>query len=489
MKARYILYSLTAALTFTACTKDFDKINTNPNSPSVTRPEYHFTEAITKTAYAYQENAFSGRPAALGRYITLIRNNDYELFRWTFVDWSDIYQRAMIIKSMQQEATTTAQPGYVACGNILMAFNIGYLTDLYGDVPYSKALQSVENGNIKPSYDQQQNIYPALLTLLKDANTQLQKDGSDLDASADALFQGDEMKWRKFANSLRLRMLLRCSKNYATAFTEMQAILDNPVDNPIMESNADNAEVVYLGVKKDDSWPGGALNMIDNDFQKTKASKEIVDALTSRNDPRLAVWVAPVSSREGATVDLGPYVGVPHAFTDPGNYNGGESHQSLLGTFWRQNKATGLNASLMQYSEVCFILAEGMQRAKISKAGMSADSLYYKGIIASMNYYGLKNAAAIAGYYDQATVKYNGTLEQLITQKWIAGFFRGAEGWFDFRRTGYPAFVVGPMAFQPQFPVRCGWPSSEQDVNLDNYKAAIQVFGADDINTKMWYLR
>jgi hypothetical protein len=143
----------------------------------------------------------------------------------------------------------------------------------------------------------------------------------------------------------------------------------------------------------------------------------------------------------------------------------------------------------MVYSEVCFILAEAMQRGKVTVNGSTAETLYNNGIQSSMAYYGLTDEAQKRDYYNQAIVKYNGTLEQLITQKWVAMTFKGAEGWFDFRRTGYPAFVVGPMAFQPQFPVRYAWPTSEQDVNLDNYKAAISVFGADDINTKMWYLK
>jgi hypothetical protein len=489
MKSSKILYSLLAAFTLTACTKDFDKINTNPNSPSVTRPEYHFTEAITQTAYAYAENGFSRRPAALGRYITLIRNNDYELFRWTAVDWSDIYQRAMIIKTMQQEASTTGQPAYIAAGNVLMAFNIAYLTDLYGDVPYSSALQSVENGNIKPTYDRQENIYKSLLSLLKDANTQLKMHATGLDAGADAMFKGDALKWRKLANSLRLRMLLRCSKNYANAFREMQVILNDKEEYPIMESNADNAEVPYQGVKKDDSWPGGPLNMIENDFQKTKASKELVDALISRNDPRLERWIAPVSSQEGATVDQHLYVGIPHAYTNPADYNGGETHQSTLSSYFRQDKPATLKASLMVYSEVCFIIAEVLQRGKVTMNGHTAESMYNNGISASMDYYGLAEEASKRDYYNQPVVKYDGTLEQLITQKWIAMTLRGAEGWFDFRRTGIPAFVTGPMAFQPKFPLRYAWPTSEQDVNLDNYKAAISVFGADDINTPMWYLQ
>ncbi|WP_160710854.1 SusD/RagB family nutrient-binding outer membrane lipoprotein [Chitinophaga solisilvae] len=489
MKASIIIAGLAAAFTFSGCTKDFESINTNPNSPAVTRPEYHLTQAITQTAYAYAENGFARRPAALGRYITLIRNNDYELFRWTAVDWSDIYQRAMIVKTMQQEAAVTGQPAYTAAGKVLMAFNMAYLTDLYGDAPWSKALQSVENGNIKPVYDSQEDIYRSLLSLLKEANTELKNNGAGIDAKADAMFAGSALKWRKLANSLRLRMLLRCAKNYPAAWTEMQEILSNSTEYPIMGSNADNAEVPYQGVKKDDSWAGGPLNMIDNDFQKTKASKELVDVLINRNDPRLELWIAPVSSREGATIDKNLFVGIPHAYTNPGDYNGGESHQSTLSSYFRQNKPATFKASLMLWSEVCFIAAEAIQRGKVTLSGQTAENMYLSGISSSMEYYGLTAEAAKRSYYEQPAVKYNGTLEQLITQKWIAMTFRGAEGWFDFRRTGYPAFVAGPMAFQKTFPVRYAWPTTEQDVNIDNYNAAIKAFGADDINTKMWYLR
>jgi len=489
MRVYSILYLVLFAMIFSSCTKDFKEINTNNNSPSTTRPEYHFTEAITQTAYAYQENAFARRPAALGRYITLVRNNDYETFRWTSVDWNDIYQRAMIIKTMQQEAATSAQPVYVATGNILMAFNISYLTDLYGDVPFSKALQSVETGNIKPAYDRQQDIYMSLLQMLKDANQQLSSNGSGIDASADALYAGKALQWRKLANSLRLRLLMRCSKVYGNAFAEMQEIVNNPDLYPIFSSNTDNAEVVYQGVKKDDSWPGGAKNMIDADFTKTKASKELVDVLLQRNDPRLAVWVAPVSTTTGSTVDHNQYVGVPHALANPADYNGGETHQSVFSSFFKQDKAAGLKASLMLYSEVCFILAEAAQTGKVSVPSKTAASLYHDGIESSMDYYGVKAQAVSLGYYDLPLVKYDGTQKQLIIQKWLSMLFRGSEGWFDFRRTGYPEFVPGPMSFQPKFPVRYGWPTSEPNVNNESYQAAIAVFGADDINTKMWYLR
>jgi len=92
-------------------------------------------------------------------------------------------------------------------------------------------------------------------------------------------------------------------------------------------------------------------------------------------------------------------------------------------------------------------------------------------------------------YYEQALVKYNGTLEQLITQKWLGLFLTGAEGWFDHRRTGYPVFTLGPAAAQKTIPLRYIYPDEERATNDASYKAAIALQGIDDSNTKMWYLK
>ncbi len=250
------------------------------------------------------------------------------------------------------------------------------------------------------------------------------------------------MKWRKFANSLRLRLLLRMSKNYPAAFTEMQAIVNNKANNPIFEGNGDNADMPYPGTNKENAWPGGPLANSLDEFDKRKPSKEIVDALMQRNDPRLQAWVAPVVSR--GTTDPNEYVGVPNAIQAPYDYNGGNDKISLLAPLFRLNKDTKLTASLMTYAEVCFILAEAVQANKITVPGKTAEALYYDGIKANMSYYGVLATAEAANYFDQASVKYNGTLQQLIGQKWIAMFLKGAEGWFDHRRTGFPVFVLGP---------------------------------------------
>jgi hypothetical protein len=473
-----------------ACTKDFEKINTNPNAPETTNTEFLMSEVVLSTAYAYQENAVGRRPASAARYLTLVRNTGYDLFDWGPVDWDDIYGRLSVNKTFMETAQKRSENQYVAISKIIKAFNFSYLTDLYGDVPYSQALKSKESNVIYPEYDQQQVIYPDLLRDLREANDLLKGAPEEINAKADVMFKGKAIQWRKFANTLRLRMLLRISKNYAPAFTEMQEIISDKTAFPIFESSADNAEIPYLGNIAAYSWPGGTLAMIDFDYQKTKVSKELVDRLVQRNDPRLGVWVEPVKSTTGSTVDPSRYVGVPNAIDAPAAYNGGEDYASVFSsTFFRKNGATSnplLKASLVTYTEQCFILAEAMQKGKLNVSGETAESMYYKAIKESMSSYAV---TAPTTYYDQSIVKYDGTLEQLITQKWMAMLFKGAEGWFDQRRTGYPAFVTGPLAAGRGIPKRYVFPDSESAKNKLNYQKAVSAFGADKETTLMWSLK
>jgi hypothetical protein len=192
-----------------------------------------------------------------------------------------------------------------------------------------------------------------------------------------------------------------------------------------------------------------------------------------------------VTATTGYTVDGNTYVGVPNAIPAPYDYNGGEAHISELSAIFYQNANDLLKASLMTYAEQCFILAEAVQRGAVTVSGETAASLYYKGITASLE----QNGAKAGTYMDQPAVVYKGTLSQLITQKWIALFLKGAEGWFDHRRTGYPAFVPGPLSAIRSIPSRYVYPTTEQSYNLLQYQSAVARQGADQTTTLMWYLK
>ncbi|MDQ6481303.1 SusD/RagB family nutrient-binding outer membrane lipoprotein [Dyadobacter sp. LHD-138] len=472
-----------------SCTDDFEKINENPNRPESINSDYLMSNVIVSTAYYYQTQAFSGRPAIAGRYMTLVRTTGYDLFNWGPVGWYDAYSFLMVNKTLAAQAEKLGEVQYLAVSKIMKAFNYSYASDLYGDLPYTDALQSKESNLTHPKYDLQKDIYPDLLRELREANDLLASTDKVILASADMMYGGKALLWRKLANSLRLRMLLRISKNYPAAFTEMQGIVKDKSKYPVFESNADNAEIRYLGDIAANSWPGGALAMIDYDFVKTKASKEVVDHLLARNDPRVSVWYTPVKTTVGSTVDKNEYVGVPNAIDEPASYNGGEDHISQLGAIFRKNSDNMLKASLVTYSEVCFILAEALQSGKITVPGETAESFYNKGIESSMDYYGVKAEAVKRDYYNHVLVKYDGTLEQLITQKWLSMFFKTSEGWFDHRRTGFPKFRTGPLVVNKLIPKRYRYPDSESATNNENYKKAVSIFGTDDEYTLMWYLK
>ncbi|NLR77445.1 SusD/RagB family nutrient-binding outer membrane lipoprotein [Chitinophaga eiseniae] len=483
----YLLFCL--VILSSACKKGLEDINVNPNKSQVINPEFLLSTSLINTAYDYQEDAYFNEPASAGRYITMVRNEGNDKFDWGPQSWDGNYSKLSVNYEMMDQAKKQNVPQYIAVGKVLEAFNFAYLSDLFGDIPYSEALRLKEDRILHPKYDQQQVVYPALLQSLKEANDQLATITNRVDATADAMYGGDPLLWRKFANSLRLRMLLRISKSYAPAFTDMQAIINDKVKYPIFESNADNAEIKYLGDVGANSWPGGLLANSFSEFDKRKPSKEIVDALQQRNDPRLGVWIAKVDVLTGGTVDNNPYVGVPNAIPAPYDYNGGADHISRLSAMFKSNSHPMVKASMMTYAEVCFILAECVQAGKITVAGKTAESLYYDGIGASMKYYGVDQVAIDAHFYDQPSVKYNGTLEQLIGQKWIAGFLKGAEAWFDNRRTGFPKFVLGPLSASTSLPKRYIYPTGERDTNNDEYLKALTQFGPDKQTTLMWYLK
>ncbi|MGX5818782.1 SusD/RagB family nutrient-binding outer membrane lipoprotein [Chitinophaga lutea] len=478
-----------AAVCMMACTKGFDDINANPNEKEEVAPEFLLSTSLVSTAYDYQKDAYWDKPASAGRYITLVRNEGNDKFDWGPQSWDGIFNKLSLTQNMLEMAEKRGAQQYVALGKILKAFNFAYATDLFGDMPYSEALQSKGAGVVHPKYDEQKDIYPALLKELSDANDLLAGQITAIDKTQDVMYAGNALSWRKFANSLRLRMLLRISKNYPTAFTEMQAIINDANKYPIFTANGDNAEVKYLGDINENSWPGSTLANDYSEFDKRKPSKEIVDALLQRNDPRLGVWIAKVE-QPGGTVDNNAYVGVPNAIPAPYDYNGGATKMSRLGTLFTNAKDDKVKAAMMTYAEVCFILAEALQAGKITVTGQTAETMYYKGIRANMAYYGVEAAADGANYFNQASVKYNGTLKQLIEQKWIAMFLKGAEGWFDHRRTGFPQFVLGPLATGGgALPKRYIYPDNERAYNENKYQDALSRFGADKQTTLMWYLK
>src|SRR5689334_11642712 len=162
MKPSYLKWILTGAALFmmNACTKDFEEINANPNAPETINPEFILSDVILNTAYGYQQNAYYDKPASAGRYITLVRNEGNDKFSWEPENWNGIYSRLSNNKNLYDLAKAKNFTHYMALSMILSSFNFAFLTDLWGDIPYSEALLSKDKGIVHPKYDLQQDIYP-----------------------------------------------------------------------------------------------------------------------------------------------------------------------------------------------------------------------------------------------------------------------------------------------------------------------------------------
>ena len=293
----------------------------------------------------------------------------------------------------------------------------------------------------------------------------------------DILYGGDTTKWIKFANSLRLRYLMRTS-NRNDVGAEVQAILDS---GNFIATNADNAVMEYPATTQIDSWPISTGRIGGFDEHRMSETSEAV--LKGFNDNRLAKWFQPTDNPED---DPNLFEGLTNGLSEDNasTFNGGANNVSRINQAFFYDSPNAVKAAIIQTAEVHFLFAEAAQRGLITA---DAETLYNDGIRLSFEYWQVEQD--FVTYTAQAGVAYDSQLETIITQKWLASFLVGLEGWYDFRRTGFPSVIVpGPDNVNGDaVPVRFLYPDSEQTLNGENYQAAVSAFGVDDINTKGWW--
>ncbi|KKK82690.1 hypothetical protein LCGC14_2800860, partial [marine sediment metagenome] len=294
----------------------------------------------------------------------------------------------------------------------------------------------------------------------------------------DVMFHNDLSKWVRFANSLRLRYLLRISKRL-TDFSEMQALADSGM---LIESNDQSAVVPYLSAAPN-QFPffTAALGA----YGEHRMTKTVDSVLKLWNDPRISIIYKPTQmSVTNANPEFkGLLNGQNRETISENDINLNDI--SLFGSIYR-DQPDGVNGQYMQYAEVQFALAEATARGYITG---NAQTYYQNGITANFNYYG---AEAPADYFDQKAVALTGDQEsdlvKILTQKWLSLITNGHEAWFNIRRTGIPNLKPGPdNLYDGRYPVRYLYPESEQATNSANYQEAVERMGGDDINSKVWW--
>lgn len=472
-----------------SCTEDFEDINTNPNLPETVTPDLLLSGVERDIV-----NSIMNETWGIGNIViqqtakNQFVNEDRYLWGELNGIWNAVFDNMRDVNSMIILSEESGENNYKAVGLILRAWMFSLATDCYGDVPYSEAIKAKSDGIYYPKYDTQEEIYNGILNDLSEANQLL--DGA-LNVKGDIIYGGDVQKWRKLANSLRLRYLMRISDRKEVG-GDMMSILNDPAANPIFASNADNGVYTYLA-NSPDQFPLFSSRI--GSFNEFRASKTMMDKLIGLGDNRYKVFFRPTPETEGtADPSDDEYVGIPNGMADQEalEYNGGPQFQSRIGVFFYEASNTDYGRKIakgvvMTYSELQFILAEAREKNLISTG--TAETYYTAGINSSFSYYELTPAA---DYFTQPGVAYTGDSEQKLekigTQKWISLYYLGMEAWIDWRRTNYPALQPSvDNQNEDRIPVRFIYPIIEQSLNTANRKEAVARQGADDINTRVWW--
>lgn len=493
-----------------ACTGDFADINSNPNAPE-TVPSSLLLPTVLRTTAGQVAGQAWGIGNVVMQHTAKIQFTNEDRYNWgpSGDPYGSFFNSLRDVTNIINISSELNQNNYVGIAKVIRAFQFAFMTDAYGELPFSQATLAKEGINY-PNFDNQEAIYEGILKDLREANELL---GSTNEAvRGDILYNGNISNWKKFANSLRLRVLMRVSlRKNPTA--EMEQILANPSQFPIFTGNADHALLQHL---PDVPNQHNLYTTRSGSFDEYRLSQNMEFALKDLNDPRLFAYAQPTTnSAKGVIGNPEDYIGVPNGLSDEDALQwsptgdpskGGSNFISRVGYLWACSACsslanpTGYQTILMNYSEIQFILAEAREKGYISLG--TAEEYYLNGIRSSFQYYEsryrLVNLPQIANvllvsdsYLNQSKVAYTGTqaekLQKIGTQKWLALFFSGLEGWYDWRRTGIPTIVPGPAAYETEVPRRYMYPTSVQALNEDNYKGAIQRQGPDNILTRVWW--
>lgn len=474
---KYKIFALAVGLgvSAVACSPDdFGDMNINPNNPASPNTSGILTGALRNVGAMVTDIVPALYTQQFGD-ITYIEESRYKTINFSYNGYYSVgpliaYKTIIDLNSNEATKVTAAANGsnanQIAIARIMKAYTYLWLTDRWGDIPYSQALKGVEN--FSPAFDTQQSIYNDLFKELKEAQAQF--DGGKT-VVGDILLSGNAARWKKFANSLRLIMALRLSKvDPAKGKTEFAAALADGV----LASNAENIKYTYL-TESNNEHPL-YNNYIVTNRNDYALSDVFVNKLLATNDPR----IAGMANKNL----LGVYAGVPY-----GVFPGASKVQdvSLAATAIRQQNSS---VNVITYAQMLFSQAEA---AKLGWISGDAKALYEAGVKASIQQWvgAAGTDAVVADYLAQPAVKYDDAkaIELIATQKWITLFYQGNEAWAEWRRTGYPVLTPAAKPLNPsgQIPRRLAYPVTETNLNKVNYDKVVASQGPDTQDTRVWW--
>lgn len=398
-------------------------------------------------------------------------------------DVQNIIDRNTNPATVADAATSGSNASQIAIARILKAFIYWNITDKWGDIPYSEALKGTAVPN--PKYDTQESIYRDLIKELTEAGAQFS--GAN-DVKGDLIYSGNELKWKKLANSLRMLVALRTSKRFPGvadyAATEFKKAATDP--SGYITSNADNFSVFYAGNANPYNNPyNGPGNSNDNGVSLT-----FTDLLVGLGDTRSTVFATNTT-------------GIPYGLDVP--VSASINYARIFEASFKQT--TGTNV-IVSAGSVLLAAAEASERGWITGVAdpVGAKASYDAGVTASFQRWGLtvpanylttgpanyatgSGVASIGGSSVPGTDASTPTaLKRIQLQQFIAYYPDGAQAWANWRRTGVPN-LKKPVKSNAgsDIPRRFTYGTNDYSLNLEQLNIAIARIGGDTKDVHVWW--
>jgi len=463
-----IFLILLLALGF-SCNDSLEEVNVDPNTfpsagdPQILSSAIGFMGYIVETDLNYSSSFLWsqyytwGTGVSIGndeRYVSQAGdNNGY---------WQRAYANSLVDLTYITKNSNSA--AYRGIANVLKVYLYQGLVDHFGDIPFTEAVSgAIEDGSIlTPSYDSAENVvYPGLVTLLDDAISDLALAESGIVGEDDFIYNGDISKWRKFANSLKLRVLMRTSETNPQG-AAIQALINS---GTFIETVADMPFIPYSGNSGDQNPMFARAEFGVGMFYY--ASNATLNVLESLNDPRGDTFynVATTGSFEGAlrgidqgTIDNEPFTATDTDYSLASDYAYGATNPVILMSPW----------------EVWFLRAEADARYGTSD---DAEAAFTTAIELNFSYMGVADAASYISTLDFAgATTLDDRIDLIAVQKWISlNGTQEDEGWIETKRFDRPAsrlFTDGIFQTPPlsvlsagTFPSSWLYPESERSLN------------------------
>lgn len=507
MKNKFIIIILLSLFMASSCTKDFDEINTNPVVAEEVAPDYLFPNSVLNTVRLLGDMEYEAG-WTYGMYWTESGGAfvNFGTVDITLQDWWRRFYINCLTNLSKIDELYKDDPNYtnrVIIAKIWESYIYSQMVSYWGPVPFSQAI----NEDITSGYDSEETIYHTLISRLLTYSDTLDATKDKYDSKADLIYGGNIAKWKKFANSLALKLSMQIYAKDKT-FTEpvISQLLAN--ENELISSNDDNATF---------KWYKGSLqwNPLYQKFvyspvdRKVNVSEFLLMYMQPYGDPRMQLYAEPAAVN-------GQYTGrpinkarTPEGLNIPLNPHSGkaENDYSKPGDMWFQEDGF---YTILTYAEICFLKSEG---AFLRLSDKSAQTYYYAGIDASLEALGKANKAADykatngirwasygagvadwigqrlgAGEYLRSS-EIKSPYKQIMVQYWLALYPKGLEAWTLFRRTG---MIELPVMFSTDpsntevpvdapLPERFKYPNEEKVYNTAGYNEGVSDLGNDDL--------